>query len=275
MAMEIDALKDAAADIRCRLPFGNPALGIILGSGWGSVVDTMRIVHDTAFADIPLLGQTGVKGHRGRLLLAEMGSVELLVFEGRRHWYEGGGWEPVALPIFLCLELGVRSLVLTNAAGGIRPNLGPGRFMVIDDHINAMGVSPLTGPHDPVLGPRFPDQSEVYSLRLRNAFDAAGNSIDETLEHGVYIAATGPTYETPAEIRAYAAMGADAVGMSTVPEAMLANAAGIEVAGVSCITNRAAGTSDQPLSHDEVVSVTHACAPRMQALLTAFISSLA
>ena len=271
--MDVQSLQSAALETHGRLPASKATLALILGSGWGHAVDSMRIRHELPYSDIPCLGSTGVEGHRGRLLAAEIDSVEVLVFEGRRHWYEGEGWEPVALPIYICIKRRISTLVLTNAAGGIRDDLVPGRFMVIDDHINAMGASPLMGPHDPSLGSRFPDQTAVYSRPLGEALDSAAQRAGETPAHGVYLATAGPTYETPAEIRAYRAWGADAVGMSTVPEAMLAHAAGIEVAGLSCITNRAAGTADHPLSHDDVVSVTRDCAPRMLALLTAFIAS--
>ena len=271
--MNSHALKQAASEVRERLPDTHPAMALILGSGWGGAVDGMNILHEIPYAEIPMLGPAGVRGHRGRLLLGELQATRLLVFQGRRHWYEGAGWEPVALPVYVCIALGIESLILTNAAGGISPDLEPGMFMLIEDHINAMGVSPLLGPHDTDLGARFPDQTEVYGARLRRRLDAAARHIGENLVHGVYLATSGPAYETPAEIRAYSVLGADAVGMSTVPEAMLAHAAGIEVAGISCITNRAAAIAEQPLSHDEVVAVTHSCIPRMRALLDALTGS--
>jgi len=273
--MNARALKEAAAAVGGRMPDVCPAVALILGSGWGSTVEGMRILHETAYAGIPLLGPTGVHGHRGRLLVGELGSTVMLVFEGRRHWYEGEGWEPVAFPLYLCLHMRVPALIITNAAGGIREDLDPGSLMVIDDHINAMGVSPLVGPRDTALGARFPDQTEVYSKRLRGLLHEAAGGIGVKSSHGIYLAVSGPSYETPAEIRAYRSMGADAIGMSTVPEAMLAHAGGMEVAGISCITNRAAGTGERHLSHDEVVAVTRDCAPRMRALLEAFAACAA
>jgi len=273
--MNTDILRESIEIVQNELGCVAPAAGLVLGSGWGAAVETMRVRTEIPFSQLPCLGAPQVEGHRGRLLLADCNGTDVLVFQGRRHWYEGVGWEPIAFPVHVFGALGARRILLTNAAGGIREDLQPGGFMVIDDHINAMGVNPLTGPHDPAWGPRFPDQSEVYSTALRDALAAAAASLGEDLAHGTYLAASGPTYETPAEVRAYSTMGADAVGMSTVPEAILANAAGFEVAAVSCITNRAAGVGASALSHEEVVAVTRDCAPRMQTLVTGFVAALA
>jgi len=268
-------LEEAAAAVKRRLKGASPQDALVLGSGWGDVADCFDAVDVLPYSEIPTLGGTRVVGHAGRLVLASCEGRQLLIFQGRRHWYEGVGWEPVALPVFLCVRFGVSRVLFTNAAGGVRENLQPGDLMVIDDHVNAIGSNPLAGPHDSIWGPRFPDMSEVYDRELRAALDAAAAAVGQALAHGVYLATTGPVYETPAEIRAYAAMGADAVGMSTVPEATLAHAAGLRVAGLSCITNLAAGVSPTPLSHDEVIAETGRAQHRMQALLPRFFSALA
>jgi purine-nucleoside phosphorylase len=201
--------------------------------------------------------------------------MELLIFEGRRHWYEGDGWNPIAFPIRLAASLGARIVILTNAAGGIRPAFRPGTLMVVDDHINAMGTNPLVGPHDVTWGPRFPDQSAVYDPRLRRQLHRTARRVGAPLAHGIYLAVSGPPYETPAEIAAFRSMGADAVGMSTVPEAILAHAAGLRVVAVSYISNPAAAASGAPLSHEALLARARTMQPRMTALLSAFIRDIA
>ena len=247
---------------------------MVLGSGWGGVIDRFTIGNTIDYADIPCLGSTGVKGHSGRLLLARAHGLEILVFQGRRHWYEGCGWEPVAFPVHLSATLGVSVLLLTNAAGGIGNDLRPGELMIINDHVNALGANPLVGPHDPIFGPRFPDQTAVYDPDLRRLLDEAAEGLGHRISHGVYLATSGPTYETPAEIAAFRSMGADAVGMSTVPEAMLAHAAGLRVCAVSCITNMAAGITGERLSHEEVIAETDRARPAMCELLDRFLQRL-
>lgn len=242
-----------------------PRFGAILGSGWGDVVDALDIIDSLGFEEIPGLGRTGVQGHSGRLVRARVQDVELLVFQGRRHFYEGEGWSPVSIPVRILKEMGTQAVVLTNAAGGIRADLKPGTLMLIDDHINFMGNHPLIGPHNPLWGPRFLDQSHVYDPVLRSAAMKAAMAVGEPLARGVYLALTGPCYETPAEIRAYRTLGADAVGMSTVPEAVLAGASGLKVVAISCITNLAAGISTTPLSHEEVAETSAAVMPRLVA----------
>jgi purine-nucleoside phosphorylase len=266
-AINIEALDKAARFIKDLWPGAQPLCGLILGSGWSDVANAFNPFKDIPYAKIPGLGKPGVAGHSGRLIWGESAGVETLIFQGRRHWYEGEGWTPVALPIYLLKALGARLVLLTNAAGGVRADLHPGKLMVIDDHINMMGANPLIGPHLAVFGPRFPDQSAVYDARLRKLLDIAGAAARESLTHGIYLADSGPVYETPAEIHAFRTLGADAVGMSTVPEAMLAHAAGLRVAGLSCITNLAAGVGKQPLSHEEVTEATTKAMPRMKAVI--------
>jgi purine-nucleoside phosphorylase len=268
-------LEQALAFVRAQWPKAQPEMGLILGSGWSEVVDSFNIAAAIPYEQIPGLGKTGVVGHAGRLVLAESSGIETLIFQGRRHFYEGVGWTPIALPVFLLKSMGAKGVLVTNAAGGVRDDLKPGTLMIIDDHINFLGANPLVGGHDPIWGPRFPDQSEVYNLKLRRLLSLAGKSRGETLPHGVYLADSGPTYESPAEIRAFRTLGADAVGMSTVPEALLANAAGLKVAGLSCITNLAAGISQQPLSHEEVTEATRHAMARMKGVVLAFWKEVA
>lgn len=268
--MDRKQLDQALSFIRSRWPNARPTLGLILGSGWSEVVESFTIKDAIPYEEIPGLGKTGVVGHAGRLVLAESSGIETLIFQGRRHFYEGVGWTPIALPVFLIKSLGAKAVMVTNAAGGVRADLKPGSLMIIDDHINFLGANPLIGAHDPVWGPRFPDQSEVYNTKLRKLLAQAGTAAGETLPHGVYLADSGPTYESPAEIRAFRTLGADAVGMSTVPEALLANAAGLKVVGLSCITNLAAGISKQALSHEEVTESTKQAMARMKAVVLGF-----
>lgn len=273
--MDRTTLDQALAFVRARWPQAKPSVGLILGSGWSEVVESFTIKDAIPYEEIPGLGKTGVVGHAGRLVWAESSGVETLIFQGRRHFYEGVGWTPIALPVFLLKSLGAKTVLITNAAGGVRADLKPGSLMILDDHINFLGSNPLTGSHDPFWGPRFPDQSEVYSIRLRRMLEAAGRASGEALPHGVYLADSGPTYESPAEVRAFRTLGADAVGMSTVPEALLANAAGLEVVGLSCITNLAAGISQQALSHEEVTESTKQAMSRMKSVLLNFWKELA
>lgn len=273
--LDAGCLNAAAAALRARLPAARPRAGLVLGSGWNGVMDALTVRGTMPFDAIPGLGAAGVSGHPGRIHHAELAGLELLVFEGRRHWYEGAGWLPVLLPVHLIRTAGASAVILTNAAGGIRPDLAPGDAVLIDDHLNAMGVSPFTGPHQPAWGPRFPDLSTVYDPALRDAARAAAASAPVPLAHGVYVAVAGPAYETPAEVRALRASGADLVGMSTVPEAVAAHASGLRVLALSCISNRAAGlAAGPPLSHHEVLATLNAAAPRLKALLVALAARL-
>lgn len=272
--MDYDTLTKAAQKVRDTWPSARPKCGLILGSGWSDVVDAFDVKGTLGYDEIPGLGKPGVVGHAGRLAWAESSGVETLIFQGRRHFYEGEGWTPVALPVYVFKTLGVSIVVLTNAAGVMKKGLKPGDLMVIDDHINNIHDNPLIGPHNKVWGPRFPDQTHVYDPDLRDCLDRAAQAIDQPLHHGVYLASSGPTYETPAEIRRYEYVGADAVGMSTVPEALLASAAGMRVAGLSCATNYAAGIGPSTLTHKEVTDTTSEAMPRMKKLLLSFWKEL-
>jgi purine-nucleoside phosphorylase len=264
------ATLEAAFDaLRAKLPDARPKCGVVLGSGWGDAVQDFQGI-DIPYSDLPGFGKPGVMGHAGNLRSTSTNGMELLLFQGRRHWYEGEGWTPVILPIYLLHAMGADTVLLTNASGGIRPNLPPGSLMVIEDHINMLGSNPLTGPHNPALGTRFPDQTEVYGKPLRNRLMNAGADAC-----GTYVATTGPTFETPAEIRMFKAMGADAVGMSTVPEAIVANALGMQVAGLSCVCNWAAGIGGTRLTHEDVNKTAAAAMPRMRKTIAGFLEGIA
>ena len=251
-----------------------PVCGLILGSGWSTALDRRAALERVPFGDIPGLGASTVAGHAGELLLLDHAGRRVAAFCGRRHWYEGVGWTPVALPVDLLRRMGARRLVLTNAAGGMDPALKPGDFLMIRDHINTAGLNPLQGPVIPGWGPRFPDQSRVYTPALCGLLLDCAERAGIPLREGIYAFTSGPCFETPAEIRAYAGWGVDAVGMSTVPEALLGSAMGLEVAAVSCITNRAAGIGGQTLTHDEVLEATAAAAPRMRRLIEALVDAV-
>ncbi len=273
--MNYTTLESATKFLKQKWPEARPACGLILGSGWSEVVEAFDIDDQLPYEDIPGLGKTGVAGHAGRLAWGKPFGLETFIFQGRRHFYEGEGWTPVAIPLYALKQLGAETVILTNAAGGIRSDMKPGDLMILKDHINNFRDNPLLGNHNPVWGPRFPDQSRVYTAELRDRLKKAGDVAGEKLFEGVYLASTGPTYETPSEIQAYKTMGADAVGMSTVPEAMLANAAGMKVAALSCITNLAAGISPTDLSHEEVTETTKASMSRMKKVLIQFWKEMA
>jgi purine-nucleoside phosphorylase len=269
-AISQESLDEAVAAVRKVWPQARPRFGIILGSGWGGAVADFSIKASLNGSEIPNFGKAGAPGHAGQLISAEHAGTELFIFQGRRHLYEGEGWMPVVLPVWILKQFGVQTVLLTNASGGIRGDLKPGSLMAIEDHINLLGDSPLIGPHRPAFGERFPDQTEVYRKDLLQTLLDAG--ADTT---GVYLATSGPSFETPAEIRAFRALGADAVGMSTVPEAVFANALGMKVAGLSCICNRAAGLGDEKLSGEDVIRTANETMPRMRNVLAGFVCALA
>lgn len=273
--LDMKKMTPARSAVRKAFPKARPRLGLILGSGLSDIADSFEPLGVLPYEKIPGLGKAGVAGHAGRLVWGRSAGLETFIFQGRRHYYEGVDWETIAIPLFLLKSLGAQAVFLTNAAGGTNPQWKPGDLMIIEDHINMLGVTPLLGPHDPFWGPRFPDQSFIYDKKLRAALARAGRKTQVALRRGVYFAGTGPTYETPAEIRAWRTLGADAVGMSTVPEAMLANAAGLRVVGLSCITNMAAGILNQALTHQEVFDTSQQAMARMKKLILQFWKELA
>lgn len=258
----------AVAAIKKAFHIKSADLAIVLGSGWSDLIKQLKTSKSMPYSRIPGMGQTSVKGHAGKLHLVKQGKANILIFQGRRHFYEGAGWNPVLMPIYTAIGLGVDNIMLTNAAGGINPKLKPGSLMLITDHINMMGTNPLIGPHMASLGPRFPDQTEIYNSRLNALLRKCARKSRYALASGTYMAVTGPTYETPAEILAYKRMGADAIGMSTAPEASVANAAGIKVCALSCIANAASGSST--VTHKEVLDNTQRVMPVMTNIIKQF-----
>ena len=230
-----------------------PTLGVVLGSGFQHVLTRRTIVYEVPYAEIPGCPLSTVPGHEGRLVLTYLAKTPVVILSGRAHFYEGHSMEAVTFAIRLLAALEVKSVLLTNAAGGISSRLKPGDFMYLTDHINLMGMNPLRGTATPGL-PRFVDLTETYDPSLARLLKAAAAKAKARVHGGVYLAVSGPSYETPAEIRAFAKLGADAVGMSTVPEAVVARQCGLRVAGLSCITNRAAGLGKTRLSHSEVLA---------------------
>jgi purine-nucleoside phosphorylase len=268
-----ESVQRAATWLRQR-EIGAPDLGVVLGSGLGDFAGRLTDAVSTPYADIPGWPASAVIGHAGRLVVGLLGGRRVAALSGRAHIYEGHDFRTVTFATRVLGVLGVRVLVLTNAAGGINAAFTPGTLMLIDDHINLMGGNPLTGPNDDRFGPRFPDMTDVYSRRLRGHADEAARAIGLPLARGVYVALHGPSYETPAEIRFLRTIGADAVGMSTVPEAIVARHMAVEVLGISCITNAAAGVLPQPLDHNEVMAVAARVRGEFSALLEGIIERL-
>jgi len=268
-----EQVDQAAADIR-RRSAALPETAIVLGSGLGDFSDTLRDAIAASYTELPHWPASNVVGHAGRLVVGNVAGKRIAALSGRVHFYEGYDLATVVFATRVMGRLGVRHLILTNAAGGINTTLTQGALMIIDDHINLMGTNPLVGSNDDRFGPRFPDMSEVYSARLRTIADEAARTRGVSVSHGVYVAVQGPSYETPAEINFFRKMGADAIGMSTVPEAIAARHMGMEVLGISCITNPAAGVLPTPLVHDEVMEVARRVRGEFSKLLEATIERL-
>jgi purine-nucleoside phosphorylase len=272
-AAAFERVEEAAACIRAGC--GElPQTAIVLGSGLGDFADTLLDAIATPYGEIPHWPASRVIGHAGRLVVGTVAGRRVAALSGRVHFYEGHDLATVVFAVRVMGRLGVKRLILTNAAGGINTEFGQGALMVIGDHINLLGTNPLIGPNDDRFGERFPDMSEVYSMRLRAVADEAARAKGVPVSHGVYVVVPGPSYETPAEIRAFRTLGADAVGMSTVPEAIAARHMGMEVLGISCITNMAAGVLPQPLVHDEVMETARRVRGSFIALLEGIIERL-
>ena len=252
-----------------------PELALILGSGLGDYADTMQVVETLDYHDIEGFPVSTVPGHKGRFVFGYAGGVPIVAMQGRVHFYEGYRPQDVVLPVRLMKLMGAKVLFLTNAAGGINRSFSAGDLMLITDHISMSVPSPLIGENIEELGVRFPDMSEVYSRRLQKIVENAAVTAGVPLRRGVYIQTTGPQYETPSEIRAYERLGADAVGMSTAIEAIAARHAGMEICGISCISNLAAGISVNPLTHKEVQETADRVAPLFKRLVTQTIADIA
>lgn len=234
----------------------SPEIGLILGSGLGVLAEQIRQPIILPYVDIPGFPVSTVEGHAGQLVLGELCGKKVVVMQGRFHYYEGYSMDKVTFPVRVMKLLGAEKIVVTNAAGSVNESFKPGDLMLITDHINLMGTNPLIGANEPRFGPRFPDMSEAYNEELRYLAKKIARKQGLDLKEGIYVGNTGPTYETPAEVRMARVMGGDAVGMSTVPEVIVARHCDMKVLGISCLTNMAAGILDQPLSHDEVIETT-------------------
>ncbi|MGI8897319.1 MAG: purine-nucleoside phosphorylase [Pyrinomonadaceae bacterium] len=244
----------AARTIRARTAL-DPQIAVVLGSGLGGFADEFEGAVRIPYAEIPGFGASTVAGHAGSLVIGKVGQVPVVAMQGRVHSYEGYSLEEVTFPIRTFKLLGIETILLTNAAGGINVQLSEGTLMIISDHLNLMSVNPLRGPNDERFGPRFPDMTEVYSRELQETVVEEANALGIEVRRGIYAALSGPSYETPAEIHMLRSFGADAIGMSTVPEAIVARHMGMRVLGISCITNMAAGISDGPINHEEVMEI--------------------
>lgn len=266
-------IKDAVEAIQKKTAI-KPEIGVILGSGLGSIAQKLTDAVVLPYTDIPHFHGTSVEGHAGQMFLGKFHGVPAVFLQGRFHLYEGYPMEEVVFPTRVVCALGIQTLVLTNAAGGINTRFRAGDLMVIEDHINLMGDNPLKGPNLAQLGPRFPDLSEAWFKSGVETLLASGKEVGVPLHSGVYAGLLGPTYETPAEVRMLRGLGAEAVGMSTVPEVIAANHLGVRVAGISCITNLAAGLSPQKLTHEEVIENSHIGAEKMARLLEHAIPKL-
>jgi len=269
-------LDQAVAAIRRALPAeARPTVGLILGSGLGAFADTFEGRVALPFETIPGFPPSTIVGHAGNVVYGKKGGVELLALQGRVHYYEGHDLSRVAFPARVLVASGCRTLVVTNAAGGVDKTLKPGEIVILSDHLNLLGGSPLRGPNDDQLGPRFPDMTEAYDKELRALAKEAGRDVGLTLREGVYAASSGPQYETPAEVRMLRTLGAGLVGMSTVPEVIAAMHMGARVLGLSCCTNLAAGVTGEKLSHDEVTETAARVRGQFIALLSRIVEKLA
>ncbi len=267
-------VQQARAFIRARIGETPIDVGVILGSGLGAFGDALGSPQVIPYSEIPGMPGVTIAGHAGKLIIGSLGDRVVACLQGRAHAYEGHDMSTVTFGARLLAALPCPTVLLTNAAGGIHPSFQPGDFMLLTDHLNLMGRNPLVGPNDPSLGERFPDMSEVYSTEVRACGQAAASELGLELRSGVYAALLGPSYETPAEIRMLRTLGADAVGMSTVPEAIVLRHQHLRVGALSCITNLAAGISPHPLSHMEVEAVGKSSRDRLVALLTAWVRKL-
>lgn len=284
--MSYEKASAAAAFIKEKYP-EDIRVAIVLGSGLGAFAEELTDAVRLPYEEIPGFARSTVEGHAGQLVLGRILGVPVAVQQGRFHYYEGYDMEQVMLPVRSFALLGTRNLILTNAAGSLNSDMPPGTLMLISDHLNCMGVNPLRGPNDVRFGPRFPDMTEVYDQELRHIARVEANAIEQEwfdgetdinrtsfLGSGVYCALSGPTYETPAEIHMYRQLGADAVGMSTVPEAIAARHSGMRVLGISCITNLAAGMSAEPINHEEVMDTGARVAEVFKELLRRIVAKI-
>lgn len=251
-----------------------PEIGIVLGSGLGDFADAIEDKIEIPYTEIPGFPVSTVKGHDGKLIFGKINSKEVCVMKGRIHYYEGYDIKEVVYPIEVLAGLGIKTLILTNAAGGVNTDFEPADLMIINDHINLMGKNPLIGPNNEDLGPRFPDMTDLYNKDLIEVAEKSAKKLGIDIQEGVYMYFTGPSYETAAEVRMARILGADAVGMSTVPEAIIARHRGLKILGISTITNMSTGILDTPLDHTEVVEVGQEVAGKFKELLKEIIEEI-
>lgn len=251
-----------------------PKVGIVLGSGLGDFVDKIDNKIIIPYSEIPNFKKVTVQGHDGKLILGKINGVDVAVMQGRFHFYEGHLLDEVVFPVRVLAKLGIKNLVLTNAAGGVNLGYQPGDLMILTDHINLTGHNPLIGPNDDELGPRFPDMTHAYDTQLIELLTESAEELSLSVQKGIYAGVLGPTYETPSEIKMIRILGGDVVGMSTVPESIVANHLGIKVCGISCVTNMGAGIRDQKLSHDDIKDEALKVMSNFTNLLNLFISKI-
>lgn len=264
--MNYELVEKAKNYIQSKVSY-NPSVGIILGSGLGNLGDDITEKTVIPYSEIEGFPKSDVKGHAAQLVFGKIGDVEVVAMQGRFHYYEGFSMQELTFPIYVLKALGISSLIVTNACGGVNEKLSPGDLMLITDHINFTGNNPLIGPNDERFGPRFPDMTEAYDHRLTDLARTVAKKLSIDIKEGVYALYTGPSFETAAEIRAFKALGADAVGMSTIPEVIVANYLGLKVLGVSCITNMATGIAKKEHSHESVLAVAEASGKNFCALI--------
>lgn len=273
MGMIMDRVTQCLACVRAKTAF-EPRVALILGSGLGDLAEQIEIEAVVDYAEIEGFPQSTVAGHKGRFVFGYMDKTPVVIMQGRVHYYEGYSMEDVVLPVRLMKAMGAQILFLTNAAGGLGDGFSCGDLMVITDHIACFVPNPLLGPNEDALGVRFPDMSAIYDKALQQTIHATADELGISLQEGVYLQLTGPSYETPAEIRMCKVLGASAVGMSTAVEAIVANHMGMQVSGISFISNLASGISDKPLCHEEVKAAADEAAPKFQKLVKCVISKL-
>jgi len=266
-------VKETRDFLESKLAGFKPEVALIVGSGLGGIAKNIAKPIVISYTDVPHFPKPTVAGHAGQMIFGELAGKKLMVLSGRFHYYEGRTLAEIVYPVHVIDALNVKLLIVTNAAGGVNPQYNAGDMMIIEDHINLMGVNPLLGMADNGAV-KFLDMSQAYSTRLREKLDDAAEKLQLMVRRGVYLATTGPNYETPAEVKAFAWLGADAVGMSTVPEVIIARYHNIEVAGISCIANLAAGITNKKLSHEDVLAISNATQDKLGKLLTEFVNAL-
>ncbi len=273
--MNYELLDKSSQQVRQRLTQAKPSLCLMLDAGWQDVLNHFKVLQRIPFSEIPALSSATQSIPMGELVLAELNGNQVLVFKGRRHYYEGNGWSSVAFPVYLCRQMGLKSLVLSDSAGGIGSEFKPGEIMLVRDHINCMGSNPLFGPYNDFWGSPFPEMSRVYDSNLRKLLKKAATLSAISVPEGVLCAFSGPSYETPAEVAMAESFGADAVAMSVVPEAILAHACGLKVAAFCCISNFASGLGPIPFSHHSVFATVDETLPKITLLLEHFVELVA